>query len=259
MIQPITYLKLYDSKNAHLISFDDGNEYIVKFFQPDEPKILCNEWIGYCFARFLGLPIPPAKIVQIPKDFYEKMPTFSHLKYTPHQFASLYIPNCRNGHQTSITHIRNTNHLAAIILLDYWIYNTDRTKKNILLKEHKEDTHYLYIIDHAKAFGSTRWSLLDLSHLKQKVIKSATHSLMASFIIDEKDFKEQVKIIQSIPRLMIEEIVSFIPADWELLADEREALIDILVYRRDKVLPYLVHKFIKDVYWPLHKESKKTE
>jgi hypothetical protein len=257
MILPVKYLQLYDSKNAHLILFGDGNEYIVKFFQPDEPKILCNEWIGYCFARFIGLPIPPAKIVQIPEEFYKKMPAFSHLKYTPHQFASLYIPNCRNGHQTSINQITNTHHLAGIILLDYWIYNTDRTRKNILLKEHKEDTHYLHIIDNAKAFGSTSWSLPHLTNIQKNIIKSATHSMMASYILEENTFKKQLKIIQSIPRLMIEEIVSFIPADWELLEDEREALVSTLVHRRDKVLPYLVHKFIKDVYHPLHATTKK--
>ena len=63
MIQPIAYRKKLEGKsNAHLITFNDGRDYVVKYFQPGFEKTLPNEWISYCLARYLGLPIPFARI-----------------------------------------------------------------------------------------------------------------------------------------------------------------------------------------------------
>lgn len=70
MIEPSDYhRKLEGKSNAHLITFNDGNAYAVKFFQPAFEKTLPNEWIGYCFARYLYLPVPFGRIIDVQGDF----------------------------------------------------------------------------------------------------------------------------------------------------------------------------------------------
>lgn len=254
MIEPVAYRKKMEGKsNAHLITFNDGRDYVVKYLQPGFEKSLANEWVSYCIGRFLELPIPFAQFVEIPQEFSSQIPNIEQLTYTQSQFASLYVCDCINGHQVSSDpHIINHQSLAGIILFDYWLCNRDRTRKNILLHEEMPDYYYLWIIDHAEVFGSYNWLQSDLEKLTVDIIKSATHQLMARFIADEKAFTEQLEIIQSIPTLLIEEIVSLIPDDWMVSQEEKKAMVNKLITRRDKILPKLIDKFIKKIYRPLH-------
>ena len=105
MTKPIAYQRALDGKsNAHLITLDDGRDYVVKCVQTDSLKALPNEWIAYCLARFLGLPIPFARIVEIPPDIYSGIPQFSNC-LSRHLFASLYIPDCFNALQVTNIHL----------------------------------------------------------------------------------------------------------------------------------------------------------
>lgn len=255
MIEPIAYRKKLEGKsNAHLIHFNDGRDYVVKLFQKKIEKTLPNEWISYCLARYLGLPIPFSRLVKIPQDFSSQIPGLEKISDTQHQFASLYVPDCSDGHQViDIPKITNHRSLASIILFDFWLCNTDRTRKNILLHAEPENSYKLWTIDHAEVFGSCNWCLSDLENLSVYNIKSATHQIMAQFIEDEENFTEQLEIIQTIPTFLIEEIVAVIPDDWMISKEEKDALVSTMIMRRKKILPKLIKQFIKKTYRPLRK------
>lgn len=248
MIQPIEYRKKLEGKsNAHLIKFDDDKEYVVKFFQPGFEKTRPNEWVAYCLARYLGLPVPFARIVDIPNSFSSQIPELSCMDENEQQFASLYIPGCVNGHDvTQVNGIVNEEDLAGIIVFDYWLNNRDRTRKNILLNELDDGMFQLWIIDHAEAFGAYDWDPPELEHLPVSLIKSATHEFIASFIEKEEAFADSLELIQTIPIFLIEEIVSMIPENWNISKQERKAIVTALVNRRTKALPRLVAKFISE-------------
>jgi len=254
MMKPVAYQKKLEGKsNAHLITFNDGKEYVVKFFQPGFEKTLPNEWVGYCLARYLGLPVPFARLVEIPQEFIFQVTELADVHQTQFQFASLYVPNCLNGHQVSnVPSIRNHHSLAGIILLDYWLCNLDRTRKNILLYEEVSGNHQLWMIDQAEIFGAYNWLQADLENLPVEVLKSATHQLMAQFIENEQSFTEHLELIQTMPILLMEEIVSLIPDEWQVSKEEKKAIVSTLVNRRKKILPELMHLFLKKVYQPLH-------
>ncbi|WP_163103500.1 HipA family kinase [Peribacillus alkalitolerans] len=257
MIEPVSYIKTLEGKsNAHLITFDDGRDYVVKYFQPDFDKTLPNEWIGYCLARFLDLPIPYGQLVKIPKEFTSLYPELSGIDQTQYQFASLYVPDCFNGHELStVPHINNPHSLAAIIVFDYWLCNKDRTRKNILLCDESPNSYKLWIIDQAEILGSHSWIQTDLERLTGKIMKSATHQFMASFIEDEKQFTEQIEIVQKIPQLLLDEIVSMMPEEWNISLEEKNAIVDTLLKRRKRTLPEQIEKFINTVYLPLHNKQ----
>nr|WP_263328632.1 HipA family kinase [Neobacillus sp. Marseille-Q6967] len=253
MIQPIAYKKTLEGKsNAHLITFNDGRDYVVKYYQPGFEKALANEWVGYCLARYLQLPIPFARLVEIPHEFSSQFPELSQLSNTQTQFASVYVPDCFDGHQvTSLPRISNYQTFAAIILFDYWVCNRDRTRKNIILCNDTNDSYHLWVIDHAEIFNSYDWKASDLEYLPISLIKSATHQLMANFIPNESDFSDQLEIIQTLPIHLVEEIVALIPDDWNISAEERKAIVTTLHTRRKRNLPKMMERFLKRVYWPL--------
>lgn len=255
---PTAYLQKLDGKsNAHLIQFNDGKEYAVKFFQEGFEKSLPNEWVGYCLGRYLGLPIPFAKIIEIPEEFINQVPELAGMNLSKYQFASQYIPNCLDGHHVdTVSSITNTKSLASIILFDYWLCNYDRTRKNILLQEQAPETYELFVIDQAEVFGGYSWSLEDIETLPVGIIKSAAHELIAAFIETEEEFYEQLELIQTIPILLMEEIVSVIPDDWNVSKDEKKAMVTTLLQRRKSDLPGLVNRFIKKVYHPLRDQHK---
>lgn len=254
MIQPVAYKKILEGKsNAHLITFNDGRDYVVKYFQPGYEKALVNEWVAYCLARYLGLPIPFAKLVEIPQEFSAQYLELSQITHTQTQFASLYVPDCLNGHQvTSVPAISNKESLAGVILFDYWMCNRDRTRKNIILCDSSTNSYNLWIIDHAEVFASYNWTLEDIESLPITILKSATHQIMACFIENEQNFYEQLEIIQEIPIHLIEEIVAVIPDDWQVTSEERKAIVTTLVTRRKRILKKVMERFIKRVYQPIH-------
>lgn len=252
-MEPIAYKrKLQGKSNAHLISFNDGKDYVVKYYQAGFERSLPNEWVGYCLGRYLGLPIPHSSIDEIPREFSEMVPEIEVVDGTQHQFAALYVPDCLDGHGVSgVSKILNHQSLAGIILFDYWLCNDDRTRKNILLHEESAYEYMLWIIDHAEVFGSYAWDRPDCRLLPSGVLKSATHQLMARFIEDERQFQDELAIIQSIPIHLMEEIVSMIPEDWNVTKEERKAIVTNLLNRRNKILPKLMNKFIQKVYLPI--------
>jgi len=287
MIVPVAYQKkLAGKSNAHLITFNDGNDYVVKFFQPGFEKTLPNEWIGYCLARYLQMPVPYGLIVDIPKDFLVKaqeermregsaeIPDFSQISDVPYQFASLYVPGCVDGHEVAeLSGVTNNESLASIILFDYWLGNRDRTRKNILFQPQPKDTeegcgeenpqelnkiheHYhLWAIDHAEILGGFNWQLGDLEGLSNGLVKSTAHKIMASFIENEGEFYKQLEVIQTIPILLMEEIVALIPEEWGVSKEERKAIVTTLLYRRHKVLPKLLPRLLRKIYQPIKAEN----
>ncbi|GAM15640.1 HipA family kinase [Mesobacillus selenatarsenatis] len=255
MIKPVAYRRKLEGKsNAHLIAFDDGRDYVVKFLQAGFEKTLPNEWVSYCLARYLGLPVPFACLVEMPEEFTGKIPELAEFIPTKHQFASLYVPNCLDGHHVAnVSGIVNSETLAGIILFDYWLCNRGRTRKNILLQEVANEIYHLWIIDHAEILGSYSWEISSLENLPTGLRKSAAQQMMATHIENEDALAEPLDLIQTIPIFFIEEIVSTIPDDWMVTREERKAMVTALLKRRRKVLPKLLPRFIRKVYLHLHK------
>jgi len=258
MIKPVAYKKTLEGKsNAHLITFNDDRDYVVKYLQPGFEKTLANEWVAYCLARYLELPIPFAQLVEIPQEFSLQYPELSEMTQTQYQFASLYVPDCLDGHQvTDISSITNKENLAGIILFDYWLCNRDRTRKNIILCDDTPNSYHLWIIDHAEVFASYNWTLQDIESLPITILKSATHQIMAYFIENEQEFNEHLEIIQTLPIHLIEEIVAVIPEDWQVTSEERKAIVSTLVTRRKRILRKLMERFIKRIFRPIHEHDE---
>lgn len=251
-MKPMIYHETLPGKsNAHLLTLEDGKRYVVKYLQTGFEKSLANEWIGYCIGRYLGVPIPFAKIISLDEEMKMNLPNPLPLLPSRYQFASSFIPDCKNLHEiTDIEKITNQDTLAMLILFDYWLLNSDRTRKNILLQKKSPGEFQVWSIDHAEILTSYRWSLDNLTHASQGLFKSATHQILCRYIENENAFLEALEIIQTMPILLIEEIVDLIPDDWLVTKEEKKAIVAFLIHRRKKVLPKLLITWLKKVYRP---------
>jgi len=258
VIEPRQYKKKLPGKsNAHLIEFDDGNDYVVKFLQPGFEKSLANEWIGYCLGRYMGVSVPFSLLVEIPPSFLQSIPELGNIIPTKYQFASKFVPDCVDAHEAKVIRdIINKETLASLIVVDYWLMNRDRTRKNILLKEVGHNQYQLWAIDHSEIIRSYNWKIQDLQQTNPRLIKSMAHQIVASFIENEEEFWHQVDLLQKMPALLIEETIDLIPEDWMVTKEERKALTGILVNRRKRIVPKLIHQFIKKIYLPEKKQHE---
>lgn len=232
-----------------IIRLDDGYDYVVKFLRRGYEKILPNEWIGYCLARFLELPVPFSRIVEVPEAVFTLIPNMTDVTYTGRQFATMYIPCCVNLRQVSdVESVVNFEAFAGIILLDYWLGNRDRNRNNVLLREEKRGAYRLWMIDHGDIFGSFNWTASQMGTPSMELYPSATHQWMARFIPAERAFTEYLKVMRTIPKLLIEEIVAQIPSEWCVSDEDRQAIVEQLIFRRDKQMEELMCQFITKVY-----------
>ncbi|WAA08643.1 HipA family kinase [Fervidibacillus albus] len=260
-MEPIRYKgKLEGKSNAHFITFNDGFDYIVKFSQIGFEKSLANEWISYCLARYMGLPIPYAKIVEIPDDFSASFLSPEQINLSKYQFASRYVPDCVNGHECPTPiHCENKETVPSMIVFDYWLFNRDRTRKNVLFQRKHGNVYRLWTIDHAEVFNSYRWTLDELNRLpKDELLESATHRFLARFIDTEDGFSKAIEIMQKMPTLLIEDILELIPEDWNVSKEEKKGIVRQLIHRRKKIVPNLIDRFIEETYGT-NRHSKNVE
>ncbi|ATO51246.1 hypothetical protein P4V86_12165 [Brevibacillus laterosporus] len=236
---------------AHLITGEDGQKYVVKAVTPGFDKTLLNEWIGYCFARFLQLPIPRSSIIHLPQPFYEQQASLDPLLYTPEQFASSYIPNAVNVmHQPLPEKLSNPEVIAPLIVFDYWLCNVDRTKKNVLLTDEADGFARLWFIDQAEILGSPNWNTNTLQRLPIRLLKSSIHMMLAKHVSNEREFWDALEIVHSIPSMLIEEVVHTLPASWPVTDAEKKELVNTLVKRKQKHLQTLMRLFYHEIYLP---------
>ncbi len=254
MIKPTLYRKpLAGKSKSHIIQFSDGQDYVVKFFRPGFDRVLPNEWIGYCLARFLSLPIPYSQLVSIPKPFLADIWASEDVVYTSNQFATLYIPNSMNlrqltNSQADVKSIVNSEAVAGMIVLDYWLNNRDRNRNNVLVSEVEPGSYRFWMIDQGDLFGACNSTAEQLQVPQMELYSSVTHKWMAQFIETEHAFEQYLEVIQTIPKLLLEEILTMVPGEWGISDEDRETIVQWLLLRRDKQLKQLIHRFTKSVY-----------
>ncbi|NDI36051.1 HipA family kinase [Chengkuizengella sediminis] len=256
---PISYQRPLKSKSnhKHLVSFDNNQNYAVNFLHAGEEKSLMNEWIAYCIAKYMEIPVPEVQIIEIPTLFLDEIPNLIPYKQhylSKNQSAILYLDESISLNEVEAGLISNVDDLVKMVVFDYWLCNTNRTHHNVLLQNKTPGVYQCWIMDHSEIFSSLSWTADDLKNLPETVLNIAAHETLASFIPNEKEFLEQIEVIQTIPTLLLEEILSMIPEEWKMSKVEQKNVIKALNYRRHKVIPRVINQFINEIYSPLLKK-----
>ena len=239
-IYPVQYLHVLRGGTAHVILFSNGKKYVVKWngTSKDRGKEVVNEYLIGSLAKLFSLPVIPFELVYIPKEFIEKTPELQTKKhnYTQgYQYACLFLENAMvfedvRQNPPSKTEVRNRDMLAGITVFDQWANNSDRGTMNVIFEPFSDGTYYVHMIDHGRVFpGRYQWSAKTLSEEPVYNFHWPFYKWVYTVLNDDSELSAFAEKIVDMPNEKIYEVIQSIPSEWDVPAEDREALYNFLL------------------------------
>jgi len=124
---------------SHLLRCSDGGYYVVKFQNnPQHPRVLVNELLGTRLAARMGLPTPPAGVIEVRKELIENTAELvvqtgtGRIPCAPgFQFGSRFPgdPATQPVHDflpdELLGQVANLSDFAGMLVFDKWTCNTN--------------------------------------------------------------------------------------------------------------------------------------
>lgn len=253
---PIQYVQALRGGTAHVILFNDGKKYVVKWFgvKKGREKEVVNEYLIGKLAQLLSLPAIPFDLVYIPEEFLKKTPQLQSSKQTyrsGYHYGCVFIENCTvfegvRQRPPSKMEVKNRETLAGITVFDQWVNNSDRGTMNVILEILNEGGYYVHMIDHGRVFpGRYQWSAQTLVENQPEYNYHWPFYKWAYSLLDNQD--ELVSFIDrivAVPNESIYEVINSIPAEWEVAKEDKEALYQFLLNQKNN-LPEIVANIIQ--------------
>jgi hypothetical protein len=239
---------------AKLLEADDGRFYVTKFRDnPQERRVLINEWLCTGILRYLGLATPAAAIVEVGADLIAREPglhmQLAHgrraVKPGP-QFGSAYP-----GHPDSqavydflpdklLRQVANVDDFLGAFVVDKWtagadarqaIFFSGRLRDWIPGAEGSQKGYVMQLVDHGFAFDGARWEYMD-SPLQGLYARKLVYDEVTGL----ESFEPWLTRVETFPAAALQRAFREIPPEW-LAGDEDAAcrLIEILLERRARV------------------------
>jgi len=229
---------------AHLMRCADGGYYVVKFQNnPQHVRILANELLGTRLAARLGLPTPPAEVIEVRKeliDLASELVVRVGLASTPcrpgFQFGSRYpgdparvavwdfLPDERLGE------VENLGDFLGILVFDKWTCNTNG-RQAIFFLEPGRSRYQAWMIDQGFCFNAGEWNFPD-APLRGLYPRHRVYESVRGIGSFEAWFERLEKIDGSV----LDEIVKEVPPEWyDGEQDALYRLLEELLRRRKRV------------------------
>jgi len=159
---------------AHLMQCSDRHFYIVKFRNnPQNPRILANELLASWLAEHIGIPVPPAAVVEVDESLIEEepalrmqLPTGSIPCEAGLHFGSRYVAPPLGSHVFDyipvefLPGVQNLRDFLGVLVLDKWLGNTD-ARQAVFWKMSVQRKYSVSFIDHGYCFNSGDWNFPD--------------------------------------------------------------------------------------------------
>jgi hypothetical protein len=164
---------------AHMCKCSDGYIYIVKFQNnPQGNRTLVNDLLGALLARYMGLPVPEAAIVEVTEDLKpgkrDRM-----LRYDPGTelgqlgkcFGSKYLmPRTPGSHRSNsiepgdlnrgyLSKLGNLKDFVGMLVFDQWTCNTD--PRQVIFTRDGDNPDRVVMIDFGYCFHACNWRFPD--------------------------------------------------------------------------------------------------
>lgn len=246
------------STRPYYLICDDGCTYAVKFKQnPQGSKAIVNEYICSEMAKILELPIPDPILVNVTDDFLtsngEKLSEFVGDTILPGtHFGTKKIKKAFSIEQSSaigsmLDFATNLDVISEIFIFDLFICNKDRDSNggNLLFDA---TSNQIVILDHTHVFDlGTIWECSQLNMRIGEPFKlinpeGFVYRRLVPYVVGRNPFGKIINKLNGMTYDQISHIINNIPAEWEITNDEKNALINYLVDRKNRieeVLPLL--------------------
>ena len=226
----------------------------VKFKQnPQGPRVLPNEWIGYGLATLLGIRHPPHGLVEVPASVLRDQGRLlirdddgDEVSLLPgiHFYSKWLEPadDLKPEDLGLAGMLADVGMLAGVAVLDALLGQWDRKPLNPnLLAVRQNGRTGLYLMDLGMAFGSAIWGLGDLlSAALPDTAAPLPYSMppdaLFNTVRELKDFEPYLEAVAALTRIQLQSLLDGLPEEWGVNRQQRQALLDFL-FTRAQALP----------------------
>ncbi len=209
--------------------------------------MLTNEFVTNKLAHFMEVPVPEGVFVEMDEQFLTINPSVKQICNPPVStglhFGTVRVVGVYQGPPASVVNkIANKASVAGIIVLDILTRNSDRKMEHCLLvsPDFAPAQMYLSAIDHGHCFGSPNWDESTTKAIGQH------YGIMADLkncVQERKTFDPYIQKLGSLSEETVSQIISQIPAEWNLPLNHRDALKEFIMGQKDKMASILEKEF----------------
>lgn len=215
--------RMRGGSQAHLLRASDNHFYIAKFQNnPQDVRILANEYLATRLIRLLGLPAPEVVIIDVPEWLIQNSP---ELKIdigggllrpcaSGPQFGSRYVSDPLTTAvfdylpESILKRIANIHDFARVLAFDKWTGNSDG-RQAVFTKESNQRRYKAWFIDQGYCFNAGEWDFPD-SPLRGTFARNAVYERVTGWSALEPTLSR----IEVITEDAISDIASEIPPEW---------------------------------------------
>jgi hypothetical protein len=230
---------------SHLMRATDGYFYVVKFQNnPQHRRVLANELLASRLAAEIGLPVPPAAIIDVDPWLVANTPELTiqlagrAVRGQPGlQFGSRYVvdPLAEAVQvfdflpESMIDKVRNLETFAGMLAFDKWTGNANG-RQAAFWKRARERKYTVAFIDQGYCFNAGEWSFVD-APLRGVYARNCVYAGITGW----DSFEPWLSRIENIRSAAIGTIADAIPTEWYGDRDDLENLVEQLHRRRTMV------------------------
>lgn len=210
---------------------------------PEGKKALINEFVASKLCDILELPNLKYNLISVSANNYNSNMNEYVECIDGTAFGTVYDDNLLlvlNPKQ--IFEVINNNDAIKIIIFDLLIGNNDRNKGNLMIDS---VTKNLTIIDHSHIFElETLWDAVQLERITNekfdvsKLNQYNYNNLLESINYSQELYKELYDFVDKIKKVKKEQIIAIIdliPADWNITNEEKNALVNYIYNRFQRI------------------------
>jgi hypothetical protein len=166
--------RMRGGSQSHLMQASDDTFWIVKFSNnPQDIRVLANEFLASRIGRSLGLPMPEVNVIEVSDWLIQNTPELCI------ESAGLKTP-CKNGLQLAcryvadpacdmvfdylpenmLTSVDNIEQFSRCLVLDKWTCNAD-ARQAVFARPSHSRRYSTWFIDQGYCFNAGEWSFPD--------------------------------------------------------------------------------------------------
>lgn len=218
------------ASESWLMTCDDNQMYVVKFFNEPCDNTIINEFVCNKIAQIMDLPIARGELVFVDKGLVDAInlnPTKNRKIKEGIHFGTLFLQPSSNLdparlQQLAIQKIVNEDKVPGIVVFDILVCNGDRSTNNALITPTPTSREYRYVMmDHSHCFSSPNWNEQTIMNHNCQAVgipwKTTGITSVANFL------PHILKIC--LVKKEIRNIVNSMPDEWKTRPNELESLI----------------------------------
>lgn len=257
---PRTILRYIDSRESStqviLVRTELGDGYLKAMGNPEGEHALACEWVGTQLARWFGLPTFEFAIIEVTPEDELSFHRVGAGKAKPGPaFISKADPGDQwSGAERQLNQLFNPLDVSRLVVFDTWIRNQDRyyvrddntvrrNDRNVFLSEEAPEGQLLLrAMDHSHCFTNGK-EILPKSLGIDRIRDQTVYGLFPEFqpYLDREVVRRAAADLRRLDQKTVEEMVSTIPAEWDVSVKGREALVKFVVDRAAFLAADVIH------------------